>query len=157
MIVYDLICDSDHRFEGWFGSADDYRRQAAEHLLSCPLCGSGKVTKLPSAAYINKGAAERPSRGRPVAADAREKIEAHQHVVNMQTALLAKLVEYVVKNTEDVGSRFPEEARKIHYNETPERQIRGQATTREVTELRAEGIEVMPIPVPIPSDRGNSH
>jgi hypothetical protein len=69
--------------------------------------------------------------------------------------MLAKVVEYVVKNTEDVGKAFPEEARKIHYGESPERKIRGVATAQEVTELRDEGIEVVPLPVDVPA--GRSH
>jgi hypothetical protein len=74
---------------------------------------------------------------------------------NFRATVMAKLVEYVVKNTEDVGREFPEEARKIHYGESPERKIRGTATKKEVTELRDEGIEVVPLPVTIPA--GKSH
>jgi hypothetical protein len=74
---------------------------------------------------------------------------------NFRSALLAKLVDYVVKNTEDVGKDFAEEARKIHYGESPERKIRGTASNQQVTELRDEGIEVVALPVTIPA--GKSH
>lgn len=156
MIIYDLICDEEHRFEGWFGSADDFHRQDEGGLLSCPLCGTSKVTRVPAPLHIGKGSSPRAEREQvPAQADAQA--GGAQHVINMQTAMLAKLVDYVMKNTEDVGEKFSEEARRIHYKEAPERQIRGRASSDEVAELREEGIEVMALPVSVPEDRGSTH
>ncbi len=141
MIVFDLGCDNDHRFEGWFSSSDDFDRQQREHLLSCPLCGSQSISRLLTAARVNTGRTEPPA-----AAMTRE--EAAAQYANFDAARLLKLVSHIVENTEDVGRAFPEEARKIHYREAPERQIRGTASPQEVDALRDEGIDVVPLPVP---------
>ena len=141
MIVYNLGCANDHRFEGWFASSDDYEQQTSSKLLSCPLCGNGRISRLPHAPHVST-AAERPAepavpgKGLP-----------HQYA-NLGAELLAKLVDRVIENTEDVGRAFPEEARKIHYREAPERHIRGTASNKEVEALREEGIEVVALPVP---------
>ncbi len=144
MIVYDLECENSHRFEGWFGSADDYDKQQASKLLSCPMCNSGQVVRRPSAAYVNTGAVEKPPRSQPKPANALPQ----QQYANVPPEIVAKVIEHIIKNTEDVGNRFPEEARKIHYNEAPERHIRGTATPKDVESLRDEGIEVVSLPVP---------
>lgn len=144
MIVYDLECEHNHRFEGWFGSAGDFDSQLAGKLLSCPVCSSGNVVRRPSAAYVNTGAAELPKRELPAAPGG----GVPQQYANVSPEVVAKVIEHIVNNTEDVGNRFPEEARKIHYNETPERQIRGVASSREVASLREEGIEVVSLPLP---------
>ena len=145
MIVYDLECENSHRFEGWFGSAGDFDEQLARKILSCPMCNTGNVVRRPSAAYLNSGASreaeqapqpQRPPQRMP------------QQVSNVPPEVVAKVIEHIVKNTEDVGSQFPEEARKIHYNEAPARHIRGTATARDVEDLRDEGIEVVALPVP---------
>ena len=146
MIVYDLGCSNEHRFEGWFSSPDDFNQQTVSKLLSCPLCGDGRIERLPHATHITTGAAERPERtaheDKPPA-----KGLPHQYA-NLGTELLAKVIDKVLESTVDVGRAFPEEARKIHYHEAPERQIRGTASTREVQALREEGIEVVALPVP---------
>ena len=140
MIVYNLGCANDHRFEGWFSSADDFDRQTTSKLLSCPLCGNGHISRLPNAPYVNT--AEKPAEpAQPT------KGVPHQYA-NVGAELLAKLVDKVIETTVDVGRAFPEEARKIHYGEAPERQIRGVASTKEVEALRDEGIEVVALPVP---------
>ena len=144
MIVYDLGCANDHRFEGWFSSAADYKQQLDSKLLSCPLCGNEHVARVPHATYVNTGSSERPA---PVEQIASAKGLPHQYA-NVGAELLANLVEKVLENTEDVGRAFPEEARKIHYHEAPERHIRGTASTKEVAALREEGIEVVALPVP---------
>ena len=140
MIVYNLGCANDHRFEGWFSSADDFDRQTTSKLLSCPLCGNGHISRLPNAPYVNTAEkpaeSAQPTKGVP-----------HQYA-NVGAELLAKLVDKVIETTVDVGRAFPEEARKIHYGEAPERQIRGVASTKEVEALRDEGIEVVALPVP---------
>lgn len=162
MIVYDLACDRSHRFEGWFGSADDFDQQLADKVLTCPVCGSAKVLRRPSAAYVNTGAVPAPARqphdGR-AQHDRHNQHEQHdrststsvsvpQQYANIPPEMIARVVEHIVKNTEDVGNQFPEEARKIHYKEAPERQIRGTASPKEVDALRDEGIEVMSLPLP---------
>ena len=151
MIVFDLGCENNHRFEGWFSSSDDFEKQLDRKLISCPFCANGNVVRLPHASYIKSGA--RPPRPEP--AEAKEPREGQQYA-NVGKEFLAKLVEHIIEHTEDVGAAFPEEARKIHYQETPERRIRGTASREEVEELVDEGIEV--VPLAIPSYRtGKSH
>jgi hypothetical protein len=168
MIVYDLECDNEHRFEGWFGSAGEFDDQLARKILTCPVCNSGSVVRRPSAAYVNTGAArehvhereEAPAQPSPAARASRKgghrvPVNVPQPVANVPQEMIAKVIEHVIKNSEDVGERFPEEARKIHYNEAPARHIRGTASTREVDELNDEGIEVMALPMPVGS--GSRH
>ena len=137
MIVYNLACDNAHQFEGWFNSAEDFARQHRAGQLSCPACGSAEIVKQPSAPYVSTGAREQPQ---PQAA-----APATAEVIKM---FRAKMLEYIQAHTEDVGRQFPDEARKIHYREAPERAIRGQATREEVGELRDEGIDVVQVPGP---------
>lgn len=149
MIVFDLGCENNHRFEGWFASGDDFERQLKRKLISCPLCSNGNVVRLPHASYINSGATPRPGPGAGQ--------QGHgQQYANVGKDLLVKLVEQIIEHTEDVGSAFPEEARKIHYRETPERRIRGTASREEVEELTDEGIEIVALPIP-PHRTGKSH
>ena len=148
MIVYDLECEHNHRFEGWFGSAEDFEGQRKRKVLSCPICSSAKVVRRPSAAYVNTGAVDRRARPQPAPETPAPMANAPQQYVNIAPEIVAKVIEHIVKNTEDVGNKFPEEARKIHYNEAPERQIRGHASPKEVEALREEGIDVVPLPLP---------
>jgi hypothetical protein len=145
MIVYDLACSHGHRFEGWFASGDDYARQRERDLVRCPVCDVASVDRLPSARVnASKAAppAEAPSKPAPaVPAEA---------VAGLPAELIAKLRE-IVQNTENVGRRFPEEARKIHYEEAPARPIRGQASPEEAEALRDEGIDFASLP-PILTD-----
>lgn len=148
MIVYDLECEHSHRFEGWFGSAEDFETQLARKILSCPVCASANVVRRPSAAYVNTGASEPPQRVEQAESNPSTSVSVPQQYANISPDVVARVVEHIVKNTEDVGNKFPEEARKIHYNEAPERQIRGTASPREVAALRDEGIDVVSLPVP---------
>lgn len=144
MIVYNLGCANDHRFEGWFSSTDDYERQTQSKLVSCPLCGSETIARLPHAPNISTGSVERPtepSAGQVVRGMPRQ-------YANLGAELLGNLIDKVIETTEDVGRAFPEEARKIHYKEAPERHIRGNASSKEVEALREEGIDVVAIPIP---------
>ena len=150
--IFDLLCANDHRFEGWFASGSDFERQRDTGEIACPLCGDSQVVKVPAASYVNTGASDR---GPKPKAEPAELTPEQTQYANFRSAMLARLVDYVVKNTEDVGHEFPEEARKIHYGESPERKIRGVASNQEVSELREEGIEVVPLPVTIPA--GKSH
>ncbi len=117
MKVFNLSCDNEHPFEGWFASADDFDRQQEARLVECPVCGSHAVRKLLSAPRINKGAVA-PQEKQPVAMP---------NDAAMQTMLL-QMARHIQANTEDVGERFPEEARRIHYEEAPKRSIRGLAS-----------------------------
>jgi hypothetical protein len=140
MIVFDLGCNNDHRFEGWFSSSGEFERQQKEELLSCPLCGSQQISRLLTAARVNTGRSEAPppqKEGRTAA-----------QYANFDADRMLKLISHIVENTEDVGRAFPEEARKIHYKESPERHIRGTASPKQVDALRDEGIDVVALPVP---------
>ena len=153
MKVLDLQCRQGHSFEGWFGSQDDYDAQRARGGVTCPMCNDSEITKMLSAPRLNLGHGNvsapaqteaSPSDAAPAApvpsADANP-------VVQMQAALM-HMVRHVMANTEDVGTRFAEEARKIHYGEREERNIRGKATREETEALLDEGIDVLPLPVP---------
>ncbi|HEY0822591.1 MAG TPA: DUF1178 family protein, partial [Ramlibacter sp.] len=118
MKVLNLQCSHAHGFEGWFASEDDFQGQLARGLVECPLCGDAQVTKMPSAPRLNLGAAE-PA---PVPATAKQEVMSAPNE-QLQAAWM-QLVRQVMTQTEDVGERFAEEARKIHYGESEERGIR---------------------------------
>ncbi|MDQ3189688.1 MAG: DUF1178 family protein [Pseudomonadota bacterium] len=139
MKVFDLCCDHEHSFEGWFASGDEFDRQLAAGLIECPLCGSASLRKMLSAPRLNiSGALPAPesSAKEPVAMPNDESMR----------SMMLQIARHVAANSEDVGERFPEEARRIHYEEAPQRSIRGVASREEAAELRDEGIEVMPVP-----------
>jgi len=144
MIIYDLCCDNSHRFEGWFQSAGDFEDQQARRLVCCPQCDSHIVKRVPSAVAIGghrpEPAGEQPSAKRSGGSSAM--MPAGTQVM----ALYKQLVEAMISNSEDVGTAFAEEARKIHYNEAPERPIRGDATEEECEALRDEGIAILRLP-----------
>jgi hypothetical protein len=141
MIVFNLSCGNDHLFEGWFESAANFEAQRDTNLLSCPVCGSPEIHKELHAPYVNTGA-PRVTETRLAAPDQQA---LHQAFFNKA---MARLADQLVAHTEDVGEAFPEEARKIHYREAPERGIRGHATPDEISDLREEGIEVVSVPIP---------
>lgn len=126
MKVLDLQCSHGHVFEGWFASHEDYESQRERGLLTCPVCEDAQVNKMLSAPRLNL--AQTPPQ-------------------QMQAAML-KMVRHVMANTEDVGNRFAEEARKIHHGQAQERSIRGQASREETEALLDEGIDILPLPVP---------
>jgi len=139
MKVLNLQCSHRHAFEGWFGSEDDFQGQLERGLVECPMCGDTAVAKMPSAPRLNLGAQQPGSAGRQEVATVPE--------AEMQKAWL-KMVRHVMSQTEDVGERFAEEARRIHYGESEERGIRGQASREETQALLEEGIGVLPLPIP---------
>jgi hypothetical protein len=150
MKVLDLRCSHSHRFEGWFASEDEFADQLQRGLLTCPLCGDHSITRMPSAPRLNLSGAREPAAAAPSAAGAADP-QAGQAVVNvadLQTAWM-QTVQRLMKNTEDVGERFTEEARRIHYGEVPHRGIRGDATVEQRAALQDEGIEVVAVPVPV--------
>jgi hypothetical protein len=140
MKVLNLQCSQRHGFEGWFGSEDDFQDQLSRGMVECPFCGDVGVSKLPSAPRLNLGAQQ------PATTEPRQEVVAMPEA-SMQAAWL-KMVKHVMANTEDVGERFAEEARRIHYGEIEERGIRGQASREETEALLDEGIGVLPLPVP---------
>ena len=141
MIVYNLSCDNEHRFEGWFESAEKFELQRDLKQVNCPVCGTDQVVKELHAPYVNTGS-EKVAPGKTGVAQPNSEQAAVFH------RAIGRLVEEVLANTEDVGNAFPEEARKIHYSEAPERAIRGNASADEVSELREEGIDVFAVPLP---------
>ena len=147
MIVFDLLCGDGHRFEGWFGSAGDFSEQKKTRLLSCPVCGDDQVERIPSAARLNLGAVE-PVRKNPAPAQSEAESTDAKDPFAIAQMLYSQMLDQLISNTEDVGSRFPEEARRIHYHEAPARGIRGRATPEEHEALLDEGIEVARFPVP---------
>ena len=158
MKVLNLRCTHGHGFEGWFGSEDDFLAQTGRGLVECPLCGDSQVTRLPSAPRLNLSGARAPARVSALEpASAAPAVPAVDKTPppEMQ-ALWLRAVQQVLRNTEDVGERFPEEARRIHYGETAHRGIRGQASAEQRAELAEEGIEVMPLPMPV-GLKGQAH
>jgi hypothetical protein len=144
MIVFDLTCANDHNFEGWFASTADFERQQQATQLNCPLCGNASVHKGLQAPYVNTGGAPQAARNSKPSTRADTAGAQYANI----GAEVTRFIEHLIANTEDVGNEFPEEARKIHYQEAPERHIRGNASREEVEELRDEGIEVVAVPVP---------
>ncbi len=142
MKVIDLRCQSGHRFEGWFASDDDFLDQNGRGQIECPMCADKVVVRMPSAPRLNLSGARAPSEAPAAAAPAADAPAADMQARWMQ------VVRHVLDNTEDVGERFADEARRIHYGEVPQRGIRGQATPEQREALQDEGIDVVPLPNP---------
>lgn len=149
MKVFNLACEHDHGFEGWFGSAEDYDSQLAGGLLECPVCASRTIRKMPAAPRLNlSGATEKPAASPPAAGRGGHAPSTGAPDPRAMQALFMKMARELIASTEDVGDRFAEEARRIHYNESPERGIRGVASAGEARELADEGIDVFAFPMP---------
>lgn len=127
MILFNLTCSSGHEFEAWFRNGDAYTEQAARGIVACPDCGATEVRKAPMAPSLGKGVAKRRD-------------------------ALTELRSLVENSFENVGGRFAETARRIHYGETQARPIYGEATAEEVKDLLDEEIPVLPLPVKVESD-----
>lgn len=145
MKVLNLQCEAQHVFEGWFASEDDFVGQCERGLLECPVCSAKAVHKLPSAPRLNLGAA-REATPAPEAGSAQPVVSGNAGQA-LQAAWL-QVARQIVAQTEDVGARFAEEARKMHYGEAEERGIRGQASREQTAALLEEGIAVLPLPLP---------
>jgi hypothetical protein len=160
MKVYNLACPLTHQFEGWFRSEDDFFSQQKKSILSCPICESVEITRMPSAPYLgtnksnskelaeNNGESAPPSNGVVVPTNDSMHLTADQKQEFQQKmqATMLSVVREIMTKTEDVGDSFAEEARKIHYKESPQRSIRGVATVDEAANLIDEGIEVFSLP-----------
>ena len=166
MKVYNLACPLDHRFEGWFSSEEDCLAQQSKGMLACPICDSAEITRMPSAPHIAKLVSSKAvststemTVSSPAAIDHSGVSGAlsgdvvaltggdHSQLEAQVQAAFLKGMRELMGRSEDVGSSFAEEARKIHYKESPERSIRGQTTLDEAEALRDEGIEVMAMPM----------
>lgn len=152
MIVFNLHCKDGHRFEGWFASAKDFASQKKRGLLACPACGGTTIERGLSAPRLNMGAQE-PKTPQPAPAQKTPDMEGKDPFAVAQM-LYSRMLDEILTKSEDVGAKFPEEARKIYYQEAPGRPIRGQATQEEHDALVDEGIPVARFPVP-PSGRMN--
>ena len=141
MIVLNLCCDNEHLFEGWFASADAFEAQRERQQVTCPVCGSMNIGRRPSAPYVNIGSAA-PS---PTPAGPPRRRDAVVPNADAAAAVLAMLRRFG-KESEDVGERFAEEARRIHYGDSDARNIKGTASRDDVGELLDEGILVLPLP-----------
>lgn len=130
MIVFNLMCEQQHRFEGWFDSGDDFSTQREAGQIECPMCASKLVRKVPAGSYVKAAAAEKATVD-------------NQAQFN---ALRRRVIEYIYSNTDDVGAGFAEAVRKMHYQEAEARGVRGKATTQQVAELAEEGIDVFALP-----------
>ncbi len=146
MKVLDLQCAHRHSFEGWFASEDEFQSQLGRGLVECPMCGDTAIVKMLSAPRLNFGATA-PAIPKAETTPARSEVAAAPTDPQLQAAWM-KMVRHVIENTEDVGDNFAEEARRMHYGERDERNIRGQASREETEALLDEGIAVMPLPMP---------
>jgi hypothetical protein len=158
MKVLNLQCSHQHAFEGWFGSEEDFQNQLARGLVTCPLCSDPVVRKMPSAPRLNLGAAaEEPtatSPSRELALPAAPATHSPAHAMMRPDignpavqAEFLKALRHVLAHTENVGERFADEARAMHYGDAEQRSIRGQTSREEAIELLEEGIDVMPLPL----------
>lgn len=150
MKVLDLRCEQGHLFEGWFGSEEDFQSQLARDLIACPVCSSVQIHKGLSAPRLNLGAAPTPgAQAAPVfvASAAQPPAAPDDRLWALQAAWL-QVSRHIAQQTEDVGTQFADEARRMHRGEVQERGIRGQATEREALELLDEGIGVLPLAMP---------
>jgi hypothetical protein len=154
VILYNLICEKSHEFESWFPSSAAYDKQARRGLISCPACGSGKVEKAIMAPRL-----ARKDKSTSAVAPAEEPAPAAPSPVAMLSPQeqefrkkLKELRDHLTANADNVGKKFPEEARKMHYGETEHRSIYGEATAQDAKALHDEGIEFHPLPV-LPDER----
>ena len=159
MIRYSLVCERKHEFEIWFKNSADYDKQSKRGLVACPSCGSEKVEKMLMAPSLGRGtrkgstdiAVPQPMPAAEAPAPAPAETKAPVAMMSPQElefrSKLKELREHLTKNAENVGGKFPEEARKMHYGEIEHRSIYGEASPNEAKELAEEGIEFHPLPM----------
>lgn len=138
MIVFNLSCSNSHTFEGWFASLEAFRAQSAGGQVTCPHCNSAMIEKLPASPHIRRSLPEKANDAALIG--------------NADAIRFRNVMEELLRNSEDVGARFPEEARKIHYSEIPARGIHGTASAAEVISLLEEDIAVLPLPKVLRND-----
>jgi hypothetical protein len=155
MIHYALICDKGHNFESWFPDSAAYDKQAKRGIVTCPHCGSAKVEKAIMAPRLSSASKKRKRADLPALTPATPEnspvamISPQEHEFRSK---LKELREHLTKNADNVGQKFPEEARKMHYGEIEHRSIYGEATPKDAKELLEEGIEFHPLPS-LPDER----
>jgi hypothetical protein len=161
MIRYSLICERKHDFEIWFKNSADYDQQAERGLVTCPACGSAKVEKALMAPALGRGtkkdvhapvAEAAPTTEAPVPVENKTPVAMISPQEQEFRAKLKELRDHLTKNADNVGVKFPEEARKMHYGESKHRSIYGEASPQEAKELLEEGVELHPLPV-LPEER----
>jgi hypothetical protein len=157
MIVFNLSCAQHHYFDGWFRSADDFARQLDHGMVECPICGDKTITKQLSAPRINSGATSTdsapPTTASPMVNEPQE-VMAASMMPSLQSHMLKQFKQFVLANTENVGANFAETARKMHYGEETQRNIRGRVSVEESQALREEGIETVGLPPGVFLDEG---
>lgn len=136
MIIFDLICEHDHRFEGWFKNGQEFDKQLESGLLTCPTCGTEEVRKLPTASRLNLKSSQ----------DTDSAAISHNEADQAYATLVRQLHDYIMTDFDDVGSDFASETRRIHYENAESRNLRGTATLDEILELDEEGIKTFYIP-----------
>lgn len=139
MIIYDLCCEAEHRFEGWFASPQAFEQQLVDGLVNCPLCGAKGIRRVVSPPHLSSSNVERVE---VAAKNSRPPTNQEEAI-----AFYSRAVQSLLQDSEDVGSGFAEEARKIHYEEAPARTIHGKASDEDFEELKDEGIDVMKLVV----------
>jgi hypothetical protein len=156
MIHYQLRCAQGHSFESWFQSSSAYEAQEKRNLVSCPICGSSKVERdIMAPRVVSKKGRESTVPAPATAAETTQAAAPTPLLMAQERELRAKLKElrdHIVKNADNVGERFPAEARKMHYGDIEHRPIYGEASAEEARSLIDEGVEVTPLPV-LPDDR----
>lgn len=147
MIVFNLICPDEHKFEGWFASSDAFERQLTSGLVTCPTCGDANIRKALNAPRLNLGSdsVTAPELAAP-ATDGTQAYLGSQHM------LLQQFKQFILANTENVGTEFAERARRMHYGEEGHRNIRGKVSAEEAAELREEGITSFALPAELLMD-----
>jgi hypothetical protein len=143
MIKYALACEKGHAFESWFPDSNSYDVQSRRGLVACPDCGATRVAKAIMAPAIVSGQKREERLAAPVPAAPIALLDERQQRLR---EMARRLREEIVANTDDVGRKFPEEARAIHDGDAPARSIRGQATVEEARALLDEGVGVLPLP-----------
>ncbi|HEX9391923.1 MAG TPA: DUF1178 family protein [Usitatibacteraceae bacterium] len=159
MIVFNLSCSQNHTFDGWFRSAEEFSRQAERGLVECPVCGDKEIVKRLSAPHINAGAGrkspEAVSSGQSgVQAGETREVLAASMLPGLQQHMMQQFRQFVMNNTENVGNAFAETARRIHYGEESQRNIRGRVSQDEAELLREEGIDTVSLPPGVFLDDG---
>jgi hypothetical protein len=142
MIKFALICGAGHEFESWFRNGAEFDRQAKRGLIACPQCESPKVSKAIMAPRLARGSGEPPPQNVALIDDKEKQLR----------AAIRHLRQTIEEQTDDVGRDFPDEARRMHRGDTPQRSIRGQASLEDARALIEDGIDVMPLPS-LPEDR----
>ncbi|MGY4475581.1 DUF1178 family protein [Bradyrhizobium sp. USDA 3364] len=155
MIRYTLRCERGHQFESWFQSSSAYESQERRHLIDCPACGSTEIERAIMAPQVVSKKGREPAQPAPAAPVEAAPAEPTSLMMAQERELRSKLKElrdHIVKNADNVGERFPNEARKMHYGDIEHRPIYGEASPEEARALIDEGVEVSPLPT-LPEDR----